>query len=56
MRDQVCVVKVGIHPPPYWRDKIRQTLVVYSRHQAQYDERDDLGPFDWEAFDPKVKS
>lgn len=44
----VCAVKVG-HPaetPPTWRDEL-SGLLVCDRHRAQYDERDDLGPYEW---------
>lgn len=43
----VCAVEVGTHPGPYWRDRT-DGMIVCSRHKAQYDERPDLGPFDWE--------
>lgn len=48
MVDPKCVVQVGIHPGPYWRDT-NSGLVVCSRHRTQYEERaDEFGPFDWE--------
>lgn len=43
-----CIVDVG-HPadePAFWRDA-NSNLVVCDRHRDQYDERPDLGPYDW---------
>ncbi len=46
--DDVCVVQVGVHPRPCWRDK-NSGLVVCSRHRSHYEERaNEFGPFDWE--------
>jgi hypothetical protein len=49
MKDKICVVEVGIHPPPYFKDK-KSGLVVCSRHKFQYDEYKP-GEFDWEDYD-----
>lgn len=48
MKDQICVIDVGIHPEPYWKDKITD-IVVCDRHRKQYD-TSGYGPFDWEEF------
>jgi hypothetical protein len=50
VKDDTCVVEVGTHPGPFWRDRNSATpFVVCSRHRAQYEERaDEFGPFDWE--------
>lgn len=47
MKDPRCVVEVGIHPGPFWRDR-NTGMEVCTRHKNQFDERDDLGPYDWE--------
>lgn len=52
MLDEICVVEVGLHTLPHWRDKITG-LVVCDRHRSQYTERIDLGPFDWEEIKTK---
>lgn len=47
-----CIVTVG-HPsgtPAKWRDK-NSMLTVCTRHKDQYDERQDLGPYDWERIE-----
>lgn len=47
-----CVIEVG-HPagtPATWQDKSLLKFYVCDRHKAQYDERPDLGPFQWEAI------
>lgn len=49
-----CEVEVGTHIGPNWRDKI-SGLVVCSRHKLQYDERDDLGDYDWEILPICIK-
>jgi hypothetical protein len=47
--DQRCVVRVGSHPGPFWRDLTRPDgWQVCSRHRSQFEERDDeFGPFEW---------
>lgn len=50
MRDALCVIEVGVHPAPYWRDGT-DGIIVCDRHRRQYDERDDLGPFDWRPYE-----
>lgn len=43
-----CVVEVGRHPGPFWKDR-NSGIVVCSRHRSQYEERaNEFGPFDWE--------
>lgn len=50
MRDRPsCVVEVG-HPPgtpAEWVDALHPSLTVCERHRCQFNERDDLGPYDW---------
>ena len=48
MKDDICVVEVGIHPPPYFKDRITE-MVVCSRHKSQYEEYAP-GTFDWEKI------
>lgn len=47
----VCVIEVGHRRPvdrlAVWVDALHPSLTVCDRHRYQYDERDDLGPFDW---------
>lgn len=45
MRDDRCVVEVGIHPGPYW---LGNGKPFCDRHRRQMEERDDLGPLTWE--------
>lgn len=49
MKDDVCVVEVGVHPRPYWVDVNGHVDgPVCSRHRSQFEERaDEFGPFDW---------
>lgn len=49
MDDTTCVVEVGLHPAPYWKDHITG-MVVCSRHKQQYDESE-FGPFDWQPLE-----
>lgn len=48
MIDERCAVDVGVHPGPFWRSGETQ---VCDRHKSHFDERDDLGPFEWELVD-----
>lgn len=59
MRDDVCVVEVGVHPRPYWRDANGGvTGPVCTRHRDQLNERaswdDEFGPYDWQPYEPEV--
>lgn len=49
-----CAVEVGTHIGPQWRDKI-SGMIVCSRHKLQYDERPDLGPYEWEMIPICIK-
>jgi len=33
-----------------WRDRLNPQTVVCDRHRWQYEERPDLGPFEWEEI------
>ncbi len=55
MKDKICQVEVGFHPPPYFEDKALG-LIVCSRHKAQFEERyGTLGPYNWEPYDAESK-
>ena len=48
VKDERCVVEVGTHPGPFWKDR-NSGMVVCTRHRAQYEERAaEFGPFDWQ--------
>lgn len=48
MKHPNCDVKVGTHPPPFWKDG-NSKLQVCDRHRKQFEEREDeFGPFNWE--------
>lgn len=49
MIDKECAVEVGVHIGVYWRDK-NTGLIVCTRHKAQFSQRIDLGPYDWEQI------
>jgi hypothetical protein len=51
MKDPRCKVPVGIHPGPFWINRI-DGLAVCDRHRRQFEERtDEFGPFDWAPQD-----
>lgn len=55
MKDDVCVVEVGVHPAPYWTDANgRLTGPVCTRHRDQFNERaswdDEFGPYEWQPY------
>ena len=42
-----CDVKVGVHPGPYWVERIKGTKVC-DRHRSHFEERSyEFGPFVW---------
>lgn len=52
MIDPGCAVTVGSHHGPYWRNALGgPDWQVCDRHRRMYDERDDLGPFEWVRAD-----
>lgn len=48
MKDTTCVIEVGTHPKPYWRDKT-SGMIVCTRHKEQF-ETSGYGPFDWGIY------
>lgn len=49
-----CVIEVGHitnSKVATWRNKLHPTMTVCNRHRSHYDEREDLGPYDWEPID-----
>lgn len=48
MKDKLCVVEVGIHETPYWKDRLTE-IIVCTRHKLQYNSSG-LGPFAWEEI------
>ena len=50
----ICSVRIQHRPGAElarWRDALHPSTVVCDRHRAQYDERPDLGPYDWQEID-----
>lgn len=47
--DNVCIIWVGIHYGPYFKDK-KTHLVVCVRHRRQYDQAYGVDEFDWEEI------
>jgi hypothetical protein len=46
---KLCVIEVGLHPGPFWFDKL-SGIIVCARHRKHYEEsEEEYGPFDWEA-------
>ncbi len=48
MKDLLCVVEVGMHEKPHWKDRLTG-IIVCNRHKYQYD-TSGLGPFVWEGY------
>lgn len=53
----ICVVEVGVHPPPHWVDANGNlTGPVCTRHRGHFEERaDEFGPFAWKRFKSEAR-